>query len=40
MTGPVRPKIGEQRIPYVNVMKNPKKLADLIERTRLKKAEK
>lgn len=40
MTGPVRPKIGGQRIPYVNVMKNPKKLADLIERTRLKKAEK
>jgi hypothetical protein len=40
MTGPVQPRIGGRQIPYVNVIKNPKKLADLIERTRLKKAEK
>jgi molybdopterin-guanine dinucleotide biosynthesis protein MobB len=40
MTGPVQPRIGGQQIPYVNVMKNPKKLADLIERTRLQKAKK
>jgi molybdopterin-guanine dinucleotide biosynthesis protein MobB len=40
MTGPVQPRIGGQRIPYVNVMRNPKKLADLVERTLLKRAEK
>jgi molybdopterin-guanine dinucleotide biosynthesis protein MobB len=40
LTGPVQPRTGGQRIPYVNVMKNPKKLSDLIERTLLKKAEK
>jgi molybdopterin-guanine dinucleotide biosynthesis protein MobB len=40
MTGPAQPRIGEKRIPYVNVMKNPKKLADLIERTRVKKTQK
>ena len=40
LTGPVQPRIGGQRIPYINVMKNPKKLADLIARTLLKNAEK
>jgi molybdopterin-guanine dinucleotide biosynthesis protein MobB len=40
MTGPVEPKIRRRQIPYIDVMKNPKKLADLIEKTRLKKTEK
>ena len=38
MTGRVQPKIGRRQIPYVDVMKNPKKLADLIEKTSPKKA--
>jgi len=40
MTGSVEPKIKQRQIPYIDVMKNPKKLADLIEKTRLKKTEK
>lgn len=40
MTGPVEPKIKQRQIPYIDVMKNPEKLADLIEKTRLEKTEK
>ena len=40
LTGPVQPRTGRQHIPYINVMKKPKKLAGLIERTLLKNAEK
>lgn len=40
ITGPVQAKIGGRRIPFVDVIKNPEKLADLIEKTGSKKAEK
>jgi molybdopterin-guanine dinucleotide biosynthesis protein MobB len=40
LTGLVQPRMKEQQIPYVNVIENPKKLADLIERSDLKKTEK
>jgi molybdopterin-guanine dinucleotide biosynthesis protein B len=40
LTGPVQLRKAERHIPYVNVLENSKKLADLIERTCHKKAEK
>jgi molybdopterin-guanine dinucleotide biosynthesis protein MobB len=39
VTGPFQARLAKGRVPWVNVLKNPEKLADLIERKGAKKAE-
>jgi molybdopterin-guanine dinucleotide biosynthesis protein len=38
LTGPLEPKLGKQHIPYVDVCKSARKLADLVERVVIKEA--
>jgi len=37
LTGPLQPRLGRLHVPYVDVCKNVKKLADLVEKTVIKK---
>jgi len=37
-TGPFRPRIGRKRIPYVDMRKNPEKLADVVENAVIKES--